>query len=88
MLHVPSGLQIKKKSIFQPVPEDFHVKWNSILYNAERNIVNLLLYESEKSIAKIPVEIQKELDEKNSLKFVVKYAELERVHSHFQKKLD
>ena len=39
-----SGLKIKKKPAFQSVSEDFEVKWNSILYNAERNIVELLLY--------------------------------------------
>ena len=36
-----------------------------LLYNAERNIVVLLLYESEKVIAKIQVEIQPEVNEKN-----------------------
>ena len=47
------GLKIKKKPAFQPVLEDFEAKWNSIQYNAERNIVELLLYEAEKVIAKI-----------------------------------
>ena len=50
---IPSGLKIKKKPAFQPVSEDFEAKWNSILYNAERNIVELLLYEAEKVIAEI-----------------------------------
>ena len=49
--------------------EDFEAKWNSILYNAERNIVELLLYEAEKVIAKIQVEIQAEVNEKNPEKF-------------------
>ena len=57
--------------------EDFEAKWNSILYNAERNIVELLLYEAEKVIAKIQVEIQAEVNEKNPEKFERKYAELE-----------
>ena len=39
---IPSGLKIKKKPAFQPVSEDFEVKWNSILYNAERNIINII----------------------------------------------
>ena len=43
--------------------------WNSILCNAERNIVELLLYEAEKVIAKIQVEIQAEVNEKNPGKF-------------------
>ena len=74
---IPSGLKIKKKPAFQPVSEDFEAKWNSILYNAERNIVELLLYEAEKVIAKIQVEIQAEVNEKNPEKFERKYAELE-----------
>ena len=68
--------------------EDFEAKWNSILYNAERNIVELLLYEAEKVIAKIQVEIQAEVNEKNPEKFERKYAELEGQHSRFQRKLD
>ena len=62
---IPSGLKIKKKPAFQPVFEDFEAKWNSILYNAEINIVELLLYDAEKVIAKIQVEIQAEVNEKN-----------------------
>ena len=85
---IPSELKIKKKPAFQPVSEDFEVKWNSILYNAERNIVELLLYEAEKVIAKIQVEIQEEVNEQNPEKFERRYAELERQHSHFQRKLD
>ena len=54
----------------------------------ERNIVDLLLYEPEKFIAKIKVEIQGKVNGKNTEKFERKYAELERLHSHFQKKLD
>ena len=85
---IASGLKIKKKPAFQPVSEDFEAKWNSIQYNAERNIVELLLYEAEKVIAKIQVEIQAEVNEKNRQKFKRKYAELEGQHSRFQRKLD
>ena len=82
-----SGLKLKKKPAFQPVSEDFEVKWNSILYNAERNIVELLLYQAQKVIAKIQVEVQEEVNEKNPENFERKYAELERQHSRFQKRL-
>ena len=34
----PSRLQIKKRSAFLPVLEDFESKWNAILYDAEKNI--------------------------------------------------
>ena len=85
---IPSRLKIKKKPAFQPVSEDFEAKWNSTLYNAERNIVELLLFEAEKVITKIQVEIQVQVNEKNPEKFERKYAELEGQHSHFQRKLD
>ena len=62
---IPSVLRIKKAPTFQSVSEDSEVKWNSILYNAERNIVELLLYEAEMVIAKVQVEIQEEVNEKN-----------------------
>ena len=47
-----------------------------------------MLYEAEKVIAKIQVEIQAEANEKNLEKFKRKYAELEGQHSRFQRKLD
>ena len=84
---IPAVLKIKKKPAFQPVSEDFEVKWNSILYNTERNIVELLLYEAEKVILKIQVEIQEEVNEKNPEKFERNYVELEGQHSRFQRKL-
>ena len=84
---IPSGLKIRKKPAFQPVSKDFEVKWNSILYNAERNVVDLLLYEAEKVIAKIQVEIQEIVNEKNPENFERRYAELERQPSHSQRKL-
>ena len=62
---IPSGLKIKKKLAFQQMSEDFEAKWKSILYNAERNIVELLLYKAEKVIATIQVETQAEVNEKN-----------------------
>ena len=84
---IPSRLKIKTKPAFRPVLEHVEVKWNSILYNAERNIVELLLYEAEKVITKILVEIQEEVYEKKPEKFERRYAELEGQHSHFQRKL-
>ena len=50
--------------------------------------IELLLYEAEKVIAKIKVDIQGEVNEKNPEKFERKYVELEGQHSRFQRKLD
>ena len=72
------GLKIKKKPAFQPVLEDFEFKWNSITFNAEWSIVQLLLYESEKVFRKIEVEIQKEFNETSPEKLKQRHAEFEK----------
>ena len=46
---------------FQPVSEDFFIKWGQILSNAEKNLVELLLYESSRVIAKIEIDFSKEI---------------------------
>ena len=58
-------MKIEKKLTFQSVFEDFETKYSSTFYNTERNIVELLLFESETFISKIQVEIQEEVHEKN-----------------------
>ena len=82
------GLKIKNKPAFQPVSEDFELKWNSIIFNAEQSIVQLLLYELEKVIRRIEVEIQKVFNEKSPEKLKQRYADLEKKHSDFQSKLE
>ena len=46
---------------FQPVSEDFFIKWEETLYNAEKNLVELLLYESSKVIPKIEIDFSNEI---------------------------
>ena len=58
---IPNGLKIKKLPAITPVSEDFNTNWNEVLYNAEKNLVELLLYESSKVIAKIQVELDLEV---------------------------
>ena len=41
---IPKGLKIKKVPAFHPLSEDFFIKWEEILYNAEKILVELLLY--------------------------------------------
>ena len=59
---IPSGLRIKKEPAFVPVTEDSHSEWNSVLFEAKKRLVRLLLRESEKVIAKIEVELDQELE--------------------------
>ena len=58
---IPKGLRIRKDPAFQPISDDFQIKWNEILYNAEKNLVELLLYESSKVVAKLEIDFNKEL---------------------------
>ena len=100
--HRDSVLQIKKNPPFSLVSEDFESKWNAILYGAEKNIIKLLMYESDQVIdesdqvidesdqviAKIEVEMQEELKEENPNIFRQKINQLENKHANFRKLLE
>lgn len=36
----------RKDPIFEPISDVFQIKWNDILYDPEKNLAELLLYES------------------------------------------
>ena len=57
---ISTSLKIKKEPGFVPVTEQFNKKWNPILFNAERSLVELLLTESDNVVAKIETEINQE----------------------------
>ena len=84
----PVGLKIKKKPAFQPVSENFEFKWNSITFDAERTIVQLLVYESENIFKKIEVKIQKKFNKRSPEKLKQRYAELEKKYFDHQNKLE
>lgn len=52
-------MKIKIVPTFQPVSEDFFMKWEGILHNAGKNIVELFLHESAKVIARIEIFLTK-----------------------------
>ena len=81
----PVGLTFKKKPAFQPFSEDFEFKWNSLTFNAERSIVQLLLHESENVFRKIEVKIQKKFNERSPEKLKQRYAELEKKYFDHQR---
>ena len=58
---IPKGFPIRKDPAFEPIGDDFQIKWNEILYNAEKNLVKLLVYESPKVVAKLEIDFNKEL---------------------------
>ena len=49
----PFGLRIKKAPAIVSVNEDFHIKWQKIRKSVEKELIELLLLESEAIIAKI-----------------------------------
>ena len=50
-------LRIKKAPATETVNEDFHMKWHSILKNAKKQLIELLLFESETMAAKTQFEV-------------------------------
>ena len=68
---------IKRQPAFKPTTEDFYIKWDSILYDAERKLVELLLVESKKVVGKIEIDINNQLIEEYSTEASEK-RELER----------
>ena len=61
---------------FQPVSEYFFIKWEEILYNAEKNLVELLLCESSKVIAKIEIDFSNEIYKLHPDDYKTKWNEL------------
>ena len=53
----PFGLRIKKIPATEAGYEDFHMRWHSILKNAEKQLIELLLFESETMAAKVKFEV-------------------------------
>ena len=58
---IPNGLRIKKFAAVTPVTEDFHRKWQQILYDAEKNLAELLRYEVSQVVAKIQIGLNTEI---------------------------
>ena len=52
----PFGFRIKKAPGIVPVKVDFHIKWNELLTGSQRKLIEPLLVEFEKVIAKLEVD--------------------------------
>ena len=57
----PTGLKSRKDPAFLPATDGFQQKWDAILFNAERNLVELLLVETDSVIKKLELDFDKEL---------------------------
>ena len=84
----PTGLKLQKKPAFVPISEDFSIKWNKVLSDAEGKLVRLLLSESDKVIRKLEVEIVVKIqeDRKNNIENT-SLEKLEGKHSKFKERL-
>ena len=58
----PFSLRIKKAPGIVLVTKVFHKKWNKILNGRERKLIELLIVESEKVIAKIQLEVDSSIN--------------------------
>ena len=83
-----AGIKIKKVPAFQPVSEDFFIKWEEILYNVEKNLAELLLYESSKVIAKIEIDFSNEIYKLHPDDYKTKRNELTNNNMLYKKQLE
>ena len=81
-------ITIKKSPAFEPVTEDFNLKWDQVLHGAEKSIAKLLLHESQEVIAKIELDITNELANLNIDDTVQKPRELYTKHKSYEKVLE
>ena len=85
---ISKGLKIKKVPAFHPVSEDFFIKWEEILYNAEKNLVELLLYESSKVTAKIEIDFSNEIYKLHPDDYKAKHTELTNNNRFYKNQLE
>ena len=83
----PSGLKINKRPTFESVTDDFQNQWNSVLHDAEKRLVKLLLKESENVVAKVQSEIELEILDSQTT-YEVTLERLEQKHAKFKQNLE
>ena len=84
---IPSGLKINKRPAFELVTDEFENQWNSVLYDAEKRLVKLLLGESENVVAKVQSEIELEILDSETT-YEVTLERLEQKHTKFKQNLE
>ena len=62
----PKGFRIREYPAFELVSYDAQIKWKEILYNAKKNLVELLLYESSNVAAKLEIDLNNKLLNRHS----------------------
>ena len=85
---IPSGLHLKKSPAFEPVTEDFNLKWDQVLYDAEKSLAKLPLHESREVIAKIELDITSEVANLNVDETVQTRRKLYTKHKVYERVLE
>ena len=85
---IPFGLRIKKLPAIKPISEDFSNQWNSVLYDSEKRLVQLLLAETQKVVEKAQIEFNEKLHEKYLESFREEKLLIEKCNSKIKKQLE
>ena len=65
----------KKSEAITPVTEDFHWKWQQILYDSEKNLVKLRLHEANQVVTKVEIDLDAEIRKMNPKNYDQKYTD-------------
>ena len=84
---IPNGLRINKSPSIKPLSKDFNQRWNEILYNAENNLVELLLYESNKVVAKMQIDLDQEIKRIDPRNYDKARRNLDNKHANYKRML-
>ena len=80
-------MRINKKPAINTVSSDFYNNWKTIISEAEKDLVQLLLVESNKIIAKIDFEIQSYIKEYHPNNYHHEYGLMQKKHNNYKKEL-
>ena len=85
---IPFGLRIMKLPAIKPISEDFSNQWNSVLYDSEKRLVQLLLAETQKVVEKTQIEFNEKLHEKYPESFQREKLLIEKRNGKIKKQLE
>ena len=84
---IPFGLILKKLPAIKPISEDFSNQYNSVLYDNEKRIVQLLLAETQKVVEKTQIEFNEKLHEKYPESFREEKLLIEKLNGKIKRQL-
>ena len=85
---IPFGLRIKKLPAIKTISEDFRNQWNSVLYDSEKHLIQLLLAETQKVVEKTQIEFNEKLHEKYPESFQREKLFIEKRNGKIKKQLE